>query len=156
MAEQLQHPETITVMGVDPGLLTGVAVVKYSLPRGAEVIASAELMFDQLMNWCDAWMETVDRLVVERFIITKKTVSNSQAPWSLEGIGVTRAMAIQHELNMEMQSAAEGKSAVDNQMLRRLELWHRGGQGHANDAIRHTVAYMLRRGWRDPRILPEG
>jgi hypothetical protein len=39
-------------------------------------------------------------------------------------------------------------------MLKRLDLWHRGGAGHANDAIRHAVTAAIKSRWRDPRMLP--
>jgi hypothetical protein len=144
------------VLGVDPGLLTGVALARFTVPKGCELLESHELEFNDLLDYFTAKIPEASHLVIERFIINQRTVSNSQAPWSLEATGVARAVALQNDMKVNMQSAADGKSAVDNQMLRRLDLWHRGGEGHANDAIRHTVAFMIRRGWRDPRMLPSG
>ena len=70
-------------------------------------------------------------------------------------IGVVRAMSLSiKHTDVEFQSPAEAKSLVNNKMLHRLGLWHRGGAGHANDAIRHAVTYGIRKGWRDPRLLP--
>jgi hypothetical protein len=141
------------VMGVDPGLKTGVGIVQFHSPKGCELLHSDELDFDRVMGYCQLWMPNVTRLVVERFIINQRTIKNSQAPYSLEVIGVVRAIALQNDLALEFQNAADGKSAVDNAMIRRLGLWHRGGKGHALDAIRHTVAYAIRKGWRDPRLV---
>jgi hypothetical protein len=132
-----------------------VALVRYTLPSGGELLESGELDIHETADWCESHMGDVDVVVVERFIINHSTISNSQSPWSLETIGVVRVLAQRADVPFEMQSAAEGKSVVDNSMLHRLELWHKGGKGHANDAIRHTAAFMIRRGWRDPRMLPQ-
>ena len=147
--------EPFIVMGIDPGLATGAALVSFSTPDGCELLEAAELEFEEVMPWGDMHMASGTRLVVERFIINPRTVKNSQAPWSLEVIGVVRAMAGVNGLNVEMQNAADAKSTVDNPMIRRLGLWYRGGEGHALDAIRHTVTYAIRQGWRDPRLLSD-
>lgn len=142
------------VMGIDPGLVTGACVVNFHVAGDCTLVTSTELEFEQLMPWCDEHMDTAMRLVAERFIINARTIKNSQAPYSLEAIGVVRAMAIVHDLQLDLQSAADAKKTVDNAMLHRLGLWHRGGDGHANDALRHAVTYAIRKGWRDPRLLP--
>ena len=143
------------VAGVDPGLLTGTCLVQFDTPDGCTLLQAAEVEFENLLAWCEVTLPKADRLVVEQFIINARTIKNTQAPFSLEAIGVVRAIQLRTPpLKLDMQSATEGKSLVDNKMLRRLGLWFRGGEGHANDAIRHTVAYAIRKGWRDPRMMP--
>ena len=142
------------VAAIDPGLLTGVCFVRFDTPEGCVLEASQEIEFGQIESWAGAYFPRADRIVVERFIINKKTISNSQAPWSLEAIGAFRLMAHRYSRELEFQSAADAKSTVDNTMIRRLGLWHRGGKGHALDAIRHAVTFAIRKGWRDPRLLP--
>lgn len=142
------------VAAIDPGLVTGVCLVRFDVPEGCTLETSKEIEFDEIEPWCEAFLPIAERVVVERFIITKKTVSNSQAPWSLEAIGAFRLMAHRHHHALEFQSPSDAKSTVDNTMIRRLGLWHRGGEGHALDAIRHAVTFALRKGWRDPRLLP--
>ena len=118
-------------------------------------MTSKEIEFPEVMLWCSTFMPEAQRLVIERFTINAKTIKNSQAPWSLEVIGVVRAMSLENELNLEFQSPAEAKSLVDNKMIKRLGLWHRGGAGHALDAIRHATTYAIRKGWRHPGLLPK-
>lgn len=143
------------VASIDPGLASGVAVVEFGGPDNCSLVVSDELEFAAVKGWCEEWFGKADRLVMERFIINQRTIKNTQAPWSLMVIGVGTAIAMEEDMPVFMQSAAEGKGMVDNAMLHRLGLWHRGGEGHANDAIRHAVAHAIRQKWRDPRLLPE-
>jgi hypothetical protein len=34
-----------------------------------------------------------------------------------------------------------------NEKLKKLEFWHKGGEGHALDAIRHAVLRLVKIGW---------
>lgn len=149
---------------VDPGLLTGVAL----LSRGDDtvsVVDSAELPEDEVAAWLriqlHGWTEQeaagVDvNVVVEQFFITAQTAKNSQAPWSLELIGVTKQV-LRDECydtgRVYWQKPSAAKSVVPNEKLHRLGLWHKGGAGHANDAIRHGALCLIKRGWVDPRML---
>jgi hypothetical protein len=98
---------------------------------------------------------TAPHIVIERFTITSATAKNSQAPWSLEVIGIVKWLVF-IELGLDpdevitMQGPAEAKRLITNDILRKCNLWHRGGQGHANDAIRHAVYRYAILGWRKP------
>ena len=85
----------------------------------------------------------------------QRTIKNTPAPWSLEATGVIRAVAGLKSQQIVQQLPGDAMNLVDNDMLRRLGLWHRGGEGHANDALRHAVLYAVKTlRWRDPRMLP--
>jgi len=153
------------ILCVDPGLKTGVARLDRS-ENDVTVNESFELdehevapwLREHLAGWTDRMTSGEGHTIVvyERFIITPRTATLTQAPWSLELIGVTKQVCRDLEYPVERmygQTPAEGKSVVDNKKLQRLELWHRGGAGHANDAIRHGVLNLINRGWRDPRFL---
>lgn len=149
---------------VDPGLLTGVALLR-RVGNDVQVEKSAELSEDELAAWLRIEMydwqgreaEGVDvTVVVEQFFITAQTAKNSQAPWSLENIGITKQVLRDECYPVERvywQKPSAAKSVVPNEKLQRLKLWHRGGAGHANDAIRHGVLCLIKRGWVDPRML---
>jgi hypothetical protein len=40
-----------------------------------------------------------------------------------------------------------------NEALKKLEYWHRGGAGHALDAIRHGLLYLAKNGWTPRKLL---
>lgn len=152
------------VIAIDPGLQSGCAHVRYDASKNEiAVLHTAELApLD-----CGVWLTSVlsglrerdmldDAVVVlERFTITPKTGSNSQAPWSLEIIGQSRWIAYEYfpdrDPQILLQSPADAKTAMPNDRLRSLGMWHRGGNGHALDALRHAGLHLLRQGVIPPR-----
>lgn len=147
-----------TVIAVDPGLATGIAVVSRSDDDVLVLEYSGEL---PPLDAAERFRELLgirfpeSEVVVERFTITSATAKNSQAPWSLKVIGALEWIAwdtagLDPEREFVLQGPAEAKRLVTNEMLRRFGLWHRGGEGHANDAIRHAVYRYARLGWRRP------
>lgn len=154
-----------TLLCIDPGLLTGVAALT-RLNDKVVVDESLELAEGEVAPWLRRkltdWDYYEDRrdhtmtVVAEQFFITAQTAKNSQAPWSLELIGVTKQVLRDVHYPLERvywQKPSAAKAVVDNEKLKRLELWHRGGAGHANDAIRHGVLCLIKRGWVDTRLL---
>jgi hypothetical protein len=59
-------------------------------------------------------------------------------------------MDLETQLVMHKPAA---KVAINNEQLKAVGLWHRGGAGHANDALRHIAIRLINVGWRDPRLL---
>ena len=145
------------MISVDPGLKTGLALVASGdVPR---LLAADEVdVLDverSLLDMLAMVPEGASLLsVVEKFTINARTVANSQAPWSLEVIGIARNV-FWRECRLEpiMQQPVEAKDLMTNPRLRAVDCWYKGGAGHANDAIRHALFALHRRGWRDRRLL---
>lgn len=96
------------------------------------------------------------QVVCERFIINAQTVRNSQAPYSLEQIGILKQVMLDAGIDPEsiiFQSPADAKAMFDNPKLKKLEYWHKGGEGHALDAIRHGLLRCVKLGWKPLRLL---
>jgi hypothetical protein len=55
--------------------------------------------------------------------------------------------------DISFQSPADAKAMFSNEKIRKLEYWHKGGEGHALDAIRHALLYMVKKGWNPTRLL---
>ena len=89
---------------------------------------------------------------MENFLITPQTGKNSQAPWSLMAIGVAVSMAMRTGKPYTLQKPADALTFASGDLLRSVKLWHRGGAGHANDALRHAVLFAVRKGWRSPSL----
>lgn len=143
------------VLAVDPGLITGVCIVGFTKDEGCHKYHSQELEFGEVMGWSRTEIPTADVIVVEKFTINQRTIKNTPAPWSLEVTGVVRAVAFNAGHELVSQLPGDAMNLVDNDMLRRLDLWHRGGAGHANDSLRHAVLYAVKHlRWRDPRLVP--
>ncbi len=137
------------IIAIDPGLVSGVAhVVVIPDGGGFEVADSDELGPDETGDWLQRRIDHFIRrdttaFAIERFTITPKTATNSQAPWSLEVIGQTKWIMRENSLDWRvrllMQSPSDAKSIFPNPRLKALGLWHRGGKGHAMDALRHCA-----------------
>ena len=144
----------------DPGKLSGVAELSFDpFGAGLSLQGSMEVQPDDVGRQLEAFLgrygphEAV--VVAERFTITMQTAKNSQAPWSLEVIGmmkwlVSRWWGLPYDSCIALQKPSDAKAMVPNELLRSIGLWHRGGAGHANDAIRHGVYAYARVGVTDP------
>lgn len=141
------------VVTIDPGFVSGCAYV-YSEAPGAplEQRDSAELDVIETGEWLERTLLAIGdepvTFAIERFTITSKTATNSQAPWSLQVIGQSRW--ILHRLpraeavEMVLQSPVDAKVVFPNPRLKEVGLWHRGGKGHAMDALRHAGLVLHR------------
>lgn len=95
-------------------------------------------------------------IVCERFIINAETAKKSQAPFSLELIGVLKQ--IMRDVgktadDISMQAPSDAKRMYPNPNIKKLGYWHKGGAGHALDSIRHGLLYLTRQGWPPKALL---
>jgi hypothetical protein len=146
------------VLSVDPGKATGMAL--FSLEQGQDPVMlwSGEYQQDE---YAKPIRETLNlypevEVVCERFTINMQTVKNAQAPYSLEQIGILKQCLMDAGRKADdvyFQSPADAKAMFDNPKLKKLEYWHRGGEGHALDAIRHGLLRCVKVGWKPLRLL---
>jgi len=149
---------TKIILAIDPGKATGMAL--FSLEQGQEpaMLWSGEYQQDE---YAKPIRETLSlypeaEVVCERFTINMQTVKNSQAPYSLEQIGILKQCLMDAGRKADdiyFQSPADAKAMFDNPKLKKLEYWHRGGEGHALDAIRHGLLRCVKVGWKPLRLL---
>jgi hypothetical protein len=150
------------VLAVDPGKATGMAF--FTMEKGQEpvMVWSGEFQQDEyaapirkeLANAQDGGY-SVD-IVCERFTINAQTVRNSQAPFSLEQIGVLKQCMMDAGMaadDINFQSPANAKAMFTNEKLKKIGYWHKGGEGHALDAIRHGLLHLVSNGWKPLSLL---
>jgi hypothetical protein len=142
---------TRPVLAVDPGLTTGWAVYMGdpSIVNSGED-ADPQLFVDRAAAWI-ASAPAGSAVACERFTITAETGKLTQAPWSLEIIGAVRWLSRKYGLAFLEQAPGDAKGLCDNARLKKLGWWHVGGEGHANDALRHLVLALVR--IRDPWMM---
>lgn len=148
-------PDYLDVIAVDPGKLSGLVLVRTPL-AGVSTGIPYKLVSEELEQFelCDRVVELLSEaernqiptvLVVEDFAITSKTASNTKATWSLEILGTLRYLT--HKVSVRVpfvtQTPAQAKAMISNEALKKTDLWHRGGAGHANDAARHALHYLV-------------
>jgi hypothetical protein len=147
------------ILAVDPGKATGMAL--FSLKSGSEPILewSGEFQQHEYAAPIRASLATVQgelEVVCERFTINAQTVKNSQAPFSLEQIGILKQCLMdvgRAADDIYFQSPADAKAMFSNEKLKKLGYWHKGGEGHALDAIRHGLLRCIKSGWKPVQLL---
>jgi hypothetical protein len=95
-------------------------------------------------------------VVCEKFTINAQTVRNSQAPYSLEQIGALKQILQDFGIDRDSivwQMPVDAKKMFPNETLKTLEIWHKGGEGHANDALRHALLRLVKGGWIPRKLL---
>jgi hypothetical protein len=151
---------TRIIIAVDPGKTTGISILQIKVGEEPVLLDSNELVitdFAPYMRnqferfWIGPHEPSINmEIVCERFTINAQTVRNSQAPWSLEQIGVMKQICRDYNYSEEKiiwQQPADAMNMFNNEKLKRLGYWHRGGKDHANDSIRHALLRAVKVGW---------
>lgn len=150
------------ILAVDPGKATGIALFSYTIGQEPEIVWSVEVQQEEYAAPIRAALDAAVEMgleidvVCERFTINAQTVRNSQAPFSLEQIGILKQCLLdvgRATTDIYFQSPSDAKGMFDNPKLKKLEYWHVGGEGHALDAIRHGLLHIIRLGWKPVRLL---
>jgi len=150
------------ILAVDPGKKSGIAVISHESGLEPRLLASGEFLMEEyhkpILEAIQTAKETGAKLeiVCERFTINAQTVKNSQAPFSLEQIGILKYLMLSNGIDpntLLFQSPSDAKRMFDNTALKKLDYWYRGGEGHALDAIRHGLLRLVKTGWAPTRLL---
>lgn len=151
------------IIAVDPGKASGIcAFTLESRSPDPVLYMSGEYQPEEYAEPIRALIaygienDYVIQFACERFTINAQTAKNSQAPYSLEQIGVLKQILRDHgisETAIKFQSPADAKRMFGNEALKKLEYWHKGGAGHALDAIRHGLLYLTNNGWTPLKLL---
>lgn len=139
----------VCVLSVDPGRTTG-----YAIWRDGERI-EGELEASRFLQKASALIENgeITHVVCERFIVNAQTAKFTQAPWSLEQIGVLRFYCEKYEIPFTLQNASDAKRFGTEERLNKL-MWKRPkGGGHARDAQRHLLLFLVKNDLIDDRLL---
>lgn len=131
------------ILGVDPGKKSGVALLDLLL----ETCEGEEVAFDAYGSYLESLVDKYRPAVVsEAFVMNANTIKNTQAPWSLEAIGVARYMAGKYGCPFEVQPQSSAKRFATDERLKRLG-WRRPGKGHLADGQRQALLFAVRYGW---------
>ena len=150
------------VLAVDPGKATGMALFSYEAGTDPILLWSGELQQEEYAKPIRQYLSLYDgqdggiEVACERFTINAQTVKNSQAPFSLEQIGILKQCLMDAGRpadDIYFQSPADAKAMFPNPALKKLGYWHRGGEGHALDAIRHGLLRIVKSGWKPLNLL---
>ena len=151
------------VLAVDPGKASGIALLQWEPESGQdpELVYSEEVQPEEFAQEVRIGLVNIKdgepfHVACESFIINAQTVRNSQAPYSLEQIGVLKHLCREagyDPSNIAFQPPVNAKNMFPNPTLKKLGCWHVGGKGHALDAIRHGLLRLVKAGWKPTSIL---
>lgn len=152
----MKNPNKFYVLGIDPGKLTGLCLYLYENKVATRVWAKelGEVEVDFFIEKTISELAPDIVIINEKFFITQRTFKLPEAPWSLEKTGVIKYMCNKYGVKYNWQSPAEAKEFVTDKRLRDLNEWFIGGEGHARDAIRHAILFMVKTyRWNPPGLL---
>lgn len=135
------------LLAIDPGLLTGMMYVNIADKNGPQMEWADERTVDDFHHSIEEFLsenKDVCRVVIENYIIGASTGKKSQQPWSLRLIGVVVFLCDKYGIPLTIQSPSERKFATPEK-LKKVGFWHVGGEGHANDAGRHALVWLIDR-----------
>lgn len=133
----------IQIIAFDPGLTTGLAIIEDDEWFAGQY--TFQQIGDVLHNWGQnpaASFQPGCVLVCESFTINNQTAKNSQAPWSLEVIGLIRYLSMRHHIDLVFQQPSAAKNLIKDQVIKDAGLWKKGTP-HAMDAMRHALHYAI-------------
>jgi hypothetical protein len=130
----------VKLIVVDPGKASGVVCASITDGRWT----GYTLDFEQTGQLLEEQTPSCDAVVMETFRINANTAKKTQAPWSLELIGVGRYFASKCSVPFVLQTPADAKAFCTDHRLKQLELWRRGDTDHVRDALRHLVVFCAR------------
>jgi hypothetical protein len=139
-----RDPARGCVLALDPGLRHGLAHLhRDGRTEAGEADWQPGLeLLESLLTLCGA--EGPVHLVGEAFFITTETGKKSQAPWSLEGLGVARYLAARHGVRLDVQAPTDAKGFGTRARLKQRGWWVPTDGGHAVDALRHLYLWLAK------------
>jgi len=139
----------------DPGLLTGYCKIMVNYGDDSrpmiDIVDVAELtlgeMYERFVT--GQAVSEADILVMEAFTINAGSAKKTFQPTSLHLIGLATAHLYVAGRSNEpiLQYATDAKTFCPNERLREYNMWHKGGEGHARDALRHAVKWLFDNGY---------
>lgn len=137
----------LRIIAWDPGLTTGLCIIENQTPGGEYEFLQQQLTFRQVGDLLERW--EMDNLltppctfVCESFTINSQTAKNSQAPWSLEVIGLIRYFALKNNVELVFQQPSAAKNLITDDVIKRAGKWVRG-LPHAMYATRHALLHAI-------------
>jgi hypothetical protein len=124
------------IIAVDPGGRTGMAqwydgdFTSWEVEEPMEVV---RLVGDAIREW--------DAVVCENFRPRPRV---TWQPDALHIIGGLRYFTWRHEVPFILQEPAQAKTFATDERLKAAGFYTKGGEGHANDAARHLLRYLVR------------
>lgn len=142
--------DTRYLLAIDPGKTSGVAL--WDITEGFDplLIETDEYNQFQTCTWVELWCAAGAHIEI---VMERYTIGDADSAWSLEIIGTVKYFAQKYGCSFTLQTPADAKHFSTDRKLKALDLWHKGGGGHANDALRHGLLYLVDKKFWHPKEL---
>lgn len=130
-------------LAVDPGKVCGIALWH---PMDTFQLKTDELLPVEVAKLVhDLWNNTMGQLLVitERFQISERTIKTALSLEALDVNGWLEIEAQRKGFDLVYQSPAQAKRFSTDEKLKALDWFERTKDGHANDAARHMLVYLM-------------
>lgn len=135
------------VIAVDPGKISGIAI--WTDEKPLEIRSYEENVYDTvhiLKNIVGApmYFQNHDIVVVtERFTISERTIKTALSLDALDINGWLTCEEEFHSYDLVFQTPTQAKKFATDAKLKALDWFERTKDGHANDAARHLMVYLV-------------
>ena len=124
------------IEALDPGLTTGWALLELDDKHPMELFDCGQIK-DGVEGVLARKFLDIDILISEQFVLDGRTVKPELEPLRIEGVLMAEAYGLGHQLIFQRNNF---KKHVDDAKLKEIG-WYQKGMPHANDAIRHALAW---------------
>lgn len=142
------------VLGIDPGLTTGVALLEIpdNAPARADLLDEISGGTEGFLTWWSGSLRGYehDQVVCESFALDGRTPKPDLTP--VEIIGALKVLCLppshkETHRRLRFQTNTQGKHLMTNEVLKRAgyypKRWEVKG-GHSTDALRHALTYVVK------------
>jgi hypothetical protein len=131
-------------MAIDPGKVCGIALWHPFETLGLKTDELSPLETIGLFE--DLWRNSLGQVTVvtEKFTISERTLKTAL---SLDALDVNGWLTIESQrrgFELVVQTPAQAKRFSTDQKLQALNWFERTKDGHANDAARHMLVYLMK------------
>lgn len=132
----------MTVVALDPGGTTGVAVLDSPVPE----IHRDQVDTSSPRGLADIWdilnIAGPEEIVMERFQFRYGGGRSKVVLTPVEVVGVVKLYCAMKNIALYLQTPAQAKKLITDDKIRKLDLWI-PGHPHAMDATRHLLYHLI-------------
>ena len=129
------------IIAVDPGKVSGVALWHPDIP--VQIKADELLPLEVLGLVCQLDDKYDTTVVTEKFTISERTIKTALSLDALDINGWLTLESQRKNFELVMQTPAQAKAFATDDKLKALDWYERTKDGHANDAARHLLVYLI-------------
>ncbi len=129
----------MSIIAIDPGKITGIA----TWSQRTETFERFEMSEQEVYTWLRGITPALHIWVIEAYTVTARTAQLSQQLEALYIIGAVRYKLSNYGMLPLMRPPSDKRFATDAK-LKALGFWSPSAGGHANDAARHLLNYLVR------------